>query len=323
MNTDELKKDYEASKTRAQEFCDALKEQLEELVRSNSITLGVPIECRIKDWKSISRKVEHQSLKLSTIKELKDFVGLRLILIFQRDLDKVTKLIEKNFLIIEKEDTSKRLGETQFGYQSLHYVLKVPKEWLAIPTYKDFHEFIAEIQVRTLSQHIWAAASHTLQYKQETSVPPHVRRSIYRVSALLETVDLEFERVLEQRDIYVSQLQEQDREVPNETLNVDLLAKLLDEHLPPQNKATDKSEEYSEILSNLADFGITTSTSLTKFIKKQLPNALIDDSKHVEAFLSSNKRDDPEYQRAKKGVFYIHTGLIRKMLEHEFGSWEK
>lgn len=54
----------------------------------------------------------------------------------------------------------------------------------------------AEVQVRTVTQHVWAAASHVLQYKQEASVPLPVRRSIYRVSALLETVDLEFERVL-------------------------------------------------------------------------------------------------------------------------------
>ena len=90
-------------------------------------------------------------------------------------------------------------------YQSLHYIIRIPKHWLKVSTFADLGELKAEIQLRTLAQHIWAATSHKLQYKHEDSVPPPIRRSIYRVSALLETVDLEFERVLAERGTYIEE----------------------------------------------------------------------------------------------------------------------
>ena len=91
---------------------------------------------------------------------------------FLTDLDKIDELIRSTFEVMSPEDTADRLGEAQFGYQSLHYTIKVPLIWLEIPTMADFGDIQAEVQVRTLAQHIWAAASHKLQYKNEASVPP-------------------------------------------------------------------------------------------------------------------------------------------------------
>jgi len=196
LEEDKLKKDYEARQASAGSFCSALMEQIKELASQNNIALAVQIESRVKSWYSISEKIEKNNLKLEDILQLYDLVGIRLILLFKRDLDRCRKLIEENLEIIEQEDTASRLDESQFGYQSYHYVIKLPKRWLSIPTLKDFAEYKAEIQIRTMAQHIWAAASHTLQYKQEDNVPKTVRRSIYRVSALLETVDLELKESL-------------------------------------------------------------------------------------------------------------------------------
>jgi putative GTP pyrophosphokinase len=50
----------------------------------------------------------------------------------------------------------------------------------------------AEIQVRTVLQHAWAAVSHKLQYKVNSEVPIELQRKLFRISALLELADDEF-----------------------------------------------------------------------------------------------------------------------------------
>lgn len=316
----ELQSDYEFRKISAERFCKSLVEQIKELNAQNLITTAVPIESRVKSWSSIKSKIERSNLNIKDILELNDLVGIRLILLFKRDLVKCRELIEENLEIIEQEDTASRLDESQFGYQSYHYVIKLPNEWLSIPTLKDFAEYKAEIQIRTIAQHIWAAASHYLQYKQDDNVPKTLRRSIYRVSALLETVDLEFERVLSERENYIKELKPDTRD---ETLNVDLLKEILDSHLPIANRSD--PEDYSNLLHNLSSCGIDKSSQLISLIKDQLEAAMEEEKKLVkrkkEYFKETGDIEDEDDDRAVSlGVFYAHTGLVRTMLDNKFGS---
>ncbi len=232
MNIRELETEYRDCQALAQRFCSSLQAEILHLLDARSLTLGVPMEARTKTWASITEKLKRRSITLKSVKDLNDLIGLRIILLFRRDLITACELVENTLSVITKEDTSDRLSETQFGYQSLHYIVEIPTEWRAIPSMKDFAGLRAEIQVRTLAQHIWAASSHKLQYKLEQSVPLPVRRSIHRVSALLETVNLEFERVLREREEYISAKTRGTKRAAEE-LNVDLLSEAsLDELLP-------------------------------------------------------------------------------------------
>ena len=314
--SDKLKKDYESKQASAKKFRNVLVEQIQKLLTRNKIDLAVPLERRVKKWSSIKKNIDESSLELEDILQLDDFVGIRLILPFKRDIDKCSGLIEKNLEVIDKKDTSSRLEESQFGYQSYHYIIKLPKQWLPTPTLEDFAEWKAEIQVRTMAQHTWAAASHILQYKQKDDVPESVRRSIYRVSALLETVDLEFERVLDEREEYTEEVEP---DIQNEKLNVDLLKKILDAHLPIENRIDD--ERYSESIEDLSKYGIEKSSELISLINEQLAKALEYDARKVE-FITKNSEEDVykgiydkyEIDRASRGFFYNHTDLIQVML---------
>ncbi len=197
MDVDRLRAEYQVLAPRTERFVNALLVEFAQLLPKQNIALAVPIEHRVKDWGSIADKIERKSLALEELTQLQDLIGLRLILLFRRDLEKTHRLISETFTVLSHEDTAERLDVTQFGYQSFHYVIELPESWLTVPSFADFANLKAEIQTRTLAQHMWAAGSHKLQYKQEQSVPEPVRRSINRVSALLETVDLEFERVLQ------------------------------------------------------------------------------------------------------------------------------
>ncbi len=311
---DALRKQFYALLPVALRLSETLEQQLEKLLDSHELTLGVPIERRVKKWDSIQDKLERRKLRISSLKELSDFVGLRLILLFKRDLEGVHSVLTNTFDVISHEDTSKRLKEMQFGYQSVHYIVKVPLDWLSVPTMTEFRDFKAEVQVRTLAQHIWAAASHKLQYKHETSVPLPVRRSIHRVSAILETVDLELERVLTDRGDYLENISADTAE--DTTLNVDVLRQALGDSWPSENLG--KSEPYAELLGELNNSGINTVSELKSLIDKRKKSILRGEEKIVvELRRQIDARKEPKgttEERVLRGVFYTHVGLTRMAL---------
>ena len=319
LSLNELSKEYFSVARNGLNFCHSLEIEIEKLLSSKSIILGVPIESRLKEWDSIAEKIENKSLELNSILDLSDLVGLRLILLFKRDVDKACELIAQNFKVLEIENPEQKLGEDQFGYLSHHYQVSLLDEWQKVPSFKGFGDFHAEIQIRTLAQHIWAQASHILQYKHEAGVPLPVKRSINRVSALLETVDLEFERVLDERETYVSDVNLTTESSP---LNVDLLEKLLNENLPEKNKDRRDEEGYAELLSDLIAFDIDKSDQLQKLIEDNLEAAIKEDAERVLKIIDGAGVGDPE--RAKLGVFYTHVGLIRMIMRIVYGErWEK
>jgi putative GTP pyrophosphokinase len=281
--------------------------QISELLESHYITLGVPIESRVKTWASIEEKIQRKGIVLKDIRDLHDLVGIRIILLFRSDLETVIRLLKENFEVISSEDTGERLGDAQFGYQSQHIVVKIPKAWLQVPSFSALGDLHLELQVRTLAQHIWAAASHKLQYKNEESVPPPIRRAINRASALLETVDLEFERVLDERRSYIESSPEM-RE-PDSPLNVDSIALVLSEELPEDNKK--EGEPYSDLLTNLTALSVTTAPQLRAILRKHKSYILKREATEVANRL--DKSDDA-------GAFFSHVGLTRTALRKEFGS---
>lgn len=323
---EDLRKEYLRLAPLAQQFATELVSQLNRLLEDRGITLGYPVQQRVKTWEATAEKLTRKKHSFSSLREMQDLVGLRVILLFKRDALLVHDLISDHFKVLRQYNTEERLKEDQFGYASMHYVVELPGEWLAVPTLAPFAEFQAEIQVRTMAQHMWAAASHVLQYKQETSVPTAVLRSIYRVSALLETVDLEFERVLTERASYRAGI---DLSEPESTLNVDLLERILDELLPAQNKGLD--EAYADLLQDLEHFGIETPAAVSRILEKHKRRVLRAEALRVQRERESMREledrgelydlwDKDDLQRVRSGVFYTHSGLAREALVAEFGE---
>lgn len=306
MGPHRLKENYLQVSPQAERLRSALVDQLNHLLFKENISLGVPIESRVKNWSSIEEKLERKDLSLICVEDLDDLIGMRLILLFRRDLAFIGKLLSENLNILSSEDKSAQLSETQFGYQSQHFIVKLPKQWLNVPTWRDLGDLRVEIQVRTLAQHIWAAVSHKLQYKHEASVPPPLRRSIHRASALLETVDIEFDRLLEAREAYVEQVIIQND--PEKPLNVDILESILTKILPAQNKKP--NEPYDQLISDLHFFGVHTAGQLEDLLVRHYDAILKSDAAQAK----TNKRDE--------GFYFQHIGLVRQGLRKEFGEDE-
>lgn len=316
MDIGAIREDYITLEPRAKRLLASLQNEIGELLELNGLALGVPLEGRVKAWGSIQEKLNRKALKISSPTDLDDVVGLRIILLFQSDLNTVIDLLQQTFTILSLEDTSGRLGEAQFGYQSQHLVVKFPPTWAGLPSFNGLADLKAEIQVRTLSQHIWAAASHKLQYKQENSVPPPLRRTINRISALLEIVDLELNRVLEEKKSYA------DRDATttdsNEPLNVDLLDGTLSSFFPAKNKSLD--EEYDEALFELTALGVDTVEKLHALLNKHQEKIISEETQALVAIQNGSKEYSINPKRLENNVFYSHVGLLRTALIEEFGE---
>lgn len=306
----QLEAEYQEKQPLYTKLCSELVTQLNELISEAGVSLAFPIEYRVKTWKSIYEKCQRKSLTPKEIGEIPDIAGIRIILLFKHDLDKACEKIERNFEILQKEDALQRLGPDKFGYGSIHYELTPPEKWLSVPSLRRLRGLRAEVQVRTASQHIWATVSHLLQYKQESDVPVPIRRSINRAAAVLEIVDLEFERLLNERESYLSRIESIDE---NETLNTDTLRHILDNLLPEKNK--DQTENYAELLEELRHFNITTGRNLKDIITRNW-----NEVSKVEAGIVSKFPEIPRDDREKKGVFYNHMGMMREALRSEFGN---
>lgn len=317
---EELKNDYDKNYLLFSSLCNVLKEQFIEFLNEYNIKIAVPIEARVKTWSSIIEKCDRYQLQLEHISDINDLVGLRIIALFRHDLDRICKIIAENFDVIRKENTEDRLSDNQFGYGSIHLEIKTPNIWSNIITLKKFLGLHIEIQLRTISQHAWAASSHILQYKREEHVPMPLRRSINRVAALLEVVDFELDRLLIEHSDYIDKIENMTNK--NNKLNIDILRQLLDNCLPSQNKKG--NEPYDTLLDDLMYFGITTIADLENLLLKHMDSIIRADKERVdeerERLNNGEEILGSSEERILAGVFYSYVGLVREALANEFGT---
>ncbi|MEA1981452.1 MAG: (p)ppGpp synthetase [candidate division Zixibacteria bacterium] len=321
-----FKEDYQKLKLTFENFLVSMKTEIEKILSDSEINLAFPIQLRTKTWDSIIDKIDRVPISLKRITDMQDLCGMRIVLLFVRDADTVINRINEQLKITKLYDTGERLENNQFGYTSTHIIAEIPDEWLKVPSLSDFKNLKVEIQVRTISQHLWSEASNLLQYKKEQSVPNEVLRSVSRVSALLETVDLEFERVLDEREEYISEVKKSIKKIDDIELNVDLLEQILDDNLPIENKGTDES--YAEMIKNLQLVNVSTKKALIDFIRRNKSHALEEEKISVEKHTENLKNNQPlagtTKERILKGVFYKHIGFVRNMITNEAGkSWGK
>ena len=107
----------------------------------------------------------------------------------------------------------------------------------------------------------------------------------------------------------------------DEELNVDILESILDSLLPSKNKSSD--EEYDELIQEIGTFKVIKQGHLQEIIKKHLAECLKEDKRIVNSIIK-REGDFHRYEniepRTKKGVFYSHAGILRKIMSMEFGE---
>jgi ppGpp synthetase/RelA/SpoT-type nucleotidyltranferase len=162
-----------------------IKESIIDILNSNSIEFF--IQNRVKSTNSYEKKLRRKQDD-KYFNEITDISGIRIILNKVSDMRRCIGLIMNSFNIDYQNSNFNSLSfidPNEFGYSSSHIII-------------DNNRIKTELQIRTLSQHIWAITSHNLSYKSQ-SKDSLFERKLFRLSGLLEQVDVLIEELYESK----------------------------------------------------------------------------------------------------------------------------
>lgn len=238
--------DFDTEKSAFREFYETNRNLLEDakdsfITLTNALTRhsgNIPIakiEGRVKDKEECIRKfnrkyrtqLESSSTPYSIKDHITDLIGLRVVCLYEDDIDKVKKCFEEHFDVIDVTDKISQIEKTEgsFGYKGLHLDLKLNAARQPLPEYGIYADFRFEVQIRTIIQDSWSVLDHKIQYKK--SIPNGLRRRINTLAALFELADREF------------------REIRNSTIEAIEKEELSEEALRQETEASKATQEQS------------------------------------------------------------------------------
>lgn len=220
-DVDEIVKKYEKSFEIYESFETILKNYIQGLL-DKAIQEGkldkesVEIKSRTKEIESFKGKISRDDKKLKykdPLSEITDLVGIKIMLTSLKDENIVYELlklemkdnIDKENSVDKTEDIKK---ERKFGYLGRHLVVFYDENMFELGKHlinKEIHPshfkgLRAEIQVKTLLQHVWAEVEHKARYKAGEELSNDKKRYFDRLAALIEVADDLFKDLVEESE---------------------------------------------------------------------------------------------------------------------------
>lgn len=153
------------------------------------------VDSRAKEVESLIRKlIKKPSHNYETVG---DKAGVRVILRYKSEIEPVLMQATQLFECTQPENKVDTLSPNQVGYLGMHVDVKLRVDDPLVATYPR-HSFRAELQIRTLAQHLWSEMSHDTFYKSDETLNPlpnPKKRRIYLLAGVVEVADDEFNRL--------------------------------------------------------------------------------------------------------------------------------
>ncbi len=155
-------------------------------------------------------------------RSLGDFFALRIICPFLEDIETIEHLLTANFDIIENERKSSQHSFREFGYDSVHLMIK-PRQKLFKANLPGVRN-VCEVQLRTILQDAWAEVEHELVYKSDINLPKEsIRRKLASLNATLSLSDLIFQEIRDYQNEIRHHGRKRRETVIDNTLELDLI----------------------------------------------------------------------------------------------------
>ncbi|MDX8033609.1 hypothetical protein SK803_25595 [Lentzea sp. BCCO 10_0856] len=197
MTSPDWKAAYDKVRPTYEVYEKKLKELIETVLAHAEIDI-VQVEGRVKTLDSFAEKIDRKAGKYADpLNDMTDLVGLRIIAYYLEDVEKIVGLLRSQFTVLEEHSANKQdaLAADQFGYTSIHLVIRMGDNRCALPEWSQYAGITVELQVRTTLQHAWAAVHHKLSYKRAEEAPTSLQRKLFRLSALFEMADEQFSAI--------------------------------------------------------------------------------------------------------------------------------
>jgi len=259
-------------------------EEIDKALKENNLFI-TGFEARIKTESSLAGKLQLKGSKYLSLDDITDILGARIITFYTDDVDKIAAIITRLFDIDWDNSVDKRKMHQldSFGYNSLHFICRIPKSIYSDPLHPEINSLRFELQMRTALQHVWATINHDTGYKTGVDIPPQHLRTLNRLAGVLELVDDEFSRLRTSITDYRRQVKElvssgkfDDVQLDGDSFWNYLKLKPFDglnKRIAAINQAEIQEASAMPYLALLKNFGFNTLGDVDRFIKSNSEDA--------------------------------------------------
>ncbi len=309
-------KEYNQLNNLHKAFTLKVSDLIKSLIEQKGIKVHL-IEERTKTQLSFADKIIRKNKSQSSDSEITDISGIRVIAYYQKDVDLISEIVKSEFNIDEKNSINKSqiLKNNEFGYQSVHFVVKINKERGKLSEWISFADLKAEIQIRTVLQHSWASISHELQYKKTYEIPNILKRKLFRLAGLFELADEQF-----------GELKENHNKIESEVFN-EKSTKIVDSNneinLITIDHFIQKSDIVTKLLESANESGFLVDSDVEKELSKKSYKQTLSDIIRIVKKLEIDKISDLEkLLESSIDISYDYfTDLIQNSTTSVWSGW--
>jgi len=297
---EDLQRTYQNNLPSWNELLNGISESISARLRAEELKFTVKV--RVKSLESLNAKKQRLvHARINHDPKIKDLLGLRFIVPFLEDVERVVETIKESLDVMDIERKSEALSYREFAYDSVHMEISLENRGIELPY---FCSPMCEIQIRTILQEAWAEIEHDLLYKSdiECTGKKAIRKKIAALNANLVLSDMIFQEIRDkQRELGIwgrerfQELQKRARGISTDSL--------------PKYLGVLETDEWKEKHGEIAE------SSLEKFLLRALEAH--NDEKYTRAIDLYGEALSTAPPLKVRAIIYNHRGLAFFMLNRE------